>query len=648
MKKHAHLLVFVALASCAQLAPREDFDALQEAVDADAVLADVDAELGADVAADAQDGDAAADGEVDVKDVAVLDADGAEIVPDDADAGTDATDAGADTDSGVDAKLDVPPDVVVDACAGKNCDDSVPCTTDTCVPTTGCVHTPDASQCADGKPCTSDVCNPVSGCVNANISGACQDGNACTTGDTCQSGACVGVATTCDDGFACTVDACVPATGCTFTPDNSKCNDNNVCTTDSCNPVSGCVNANIAGGCNDGNTCTTGDACSSGVCKGVGVVCTAQDQCHDVGTCSGGVCSNPAKASGSGCSDGSACTTGDVCSSGTCAGTANCDDGNACTNDSCVSLVCQHVNNTAACSDGNACTTGDACVSGVCKGTLPVCGNGVCDCGETTASCLADCSAAPAGMVLIPAGTFWMGCNATKDTNCNSDENPQHKVTLSAYYMDLTETTVTQYKACVDAAVCTAPSTQSPSTYATYPGFPNNPVNYVSYTQSQAYCKWRGAAFDLPTEAQWEMAAKGSCEKNGSTAGDAGCAAAMRTYPWGEATATCSYAVMSNGTYGCGTGATWAVGSKTAGDSPYGLHDMAGNVWEWNRDWYSSTYYGSSPATDPYDSASASSRVLRGGSFYDAAVILRAGFRNYDSPSVASYDFGLRCMRSYP
>ena len=122
----------------------------------------------------------------------------------------------------------------------------------------------------------------------------------------------------------------------------------------------------------------------------------------------------------------------------------------------------------------------------------------------------------------------------------------------------------------------------------------------------------------------------------------------MRTYPWGEATATCSYAVMSNGTIGCGTSATWAVGSKTAGDSPYGLHDMAGNVWEWTRDWYSSTYYGSSPATDPYDSASASSRVLRGGSFYDAAVILRAGFRNYDSPSVASHDFGLRCMRSYP
>ena len=382
-------------------------------------------------------------------------------------------DAATDAVADIAPDADVPADVVVESCAGKNCDDGVPCTTDSCVSATGCVHTPDNSKCDDGNACTSDACNVATGCVNANISGSC--------------------------------------------------------------------------------------------------------------------------------------------------------------------------------SDGNACTTGDACVSGVCKGTPPVCGNGVCDCGETTASCVADCPSAPAGMVLIPAGTFWMGCNATKDTNCsgNSDENPQHKVTLSAYYMDLTETTVTQYKACVDASVCTAPST---GFYATYPSLPNNPVNYVTWTQSQAYCKWRGAAFDLPSEAQWEMAARGSCELNGSTAGDAGCAAAMRTYPWGEATATCSYAVMYNGsTNGCGTNATWAVGSIPAGDSPYGLHDMAGNVWEWTRDWYSSTYYSSSPATDPYDSASASYRVDRGGSFYDVAVYLRAGYRGIVTPSYAYFKLvGLRCMRSYP
>ncbi len=231
--------------------------------------------------------------------------------------------------------------------------------------------------------------------------------------------------------------------------------------------------------------------------------------------------------------------------------------------------------------------------------------------------------------------------NATKDTSCNanSNEKPQHKVTLSAYYMDVTETTVAQYKACVDAGVCTVPSAVQPAQYATYPGLTTNPVNNVSWTQSQAYCKWRGAAFDLPTEAQWEMAARGSCEKNGSTAGDAGCAAAMRTYPWGEAKPDASYAVFSDSV-------TAAVGSKTAGDSPYGLHDMAGNDHEWNRDWYGS--YGAGAVTDPVGPASASYRVYRGGSYHDAAALLRAGYRHDYAPSDYADGIGLRCMRSYP
>jgi len=251
-------------------------------------------------------------------------------------------------------------------------------------------------------------------------------------------------------------------------------------------------------------------------------------------------------------------------------------------------------------------------------------------------------------MVLIPAGTFWMGCNSAKDTNCQSNESPQHKVTLSSYYMDVNEVTVGQYKACVDAGVCTAPSAVQPSQYATYPGLTNNPVNYVSWTQSQQYCQWRGAGYDLPTEAQWEMAARGDCVKNGKTAEDPTCAQAMRTYPWGEATATCSHAVMYDGANdGCGTKATWAVGSKTAGDSPYGLHDMAGNVWEWNRDWYAS--YASNDQTDPAGPASASHRVDRGGGFIGGiAGYLRAGNRDFTPPSNAYNLLGLRCSRSYP
>ncbi len=257
-------------------------------------------------------------------------------------------------------------------------------------------------------------------------------------------------------------------------------------------------------------------------------------------------------------------------------------------------------------------------------------------------------SAAPAGMVLIAAGTFWMGCNPVKDATCNADEKPQHKVTLSAYYMDLTETTAGQYKACVDAGVCMPPSDVQPATSATYPGLTNNPVNNVNWTQAQQYCTWRGAGYDLPTEAQWEMAARGSCEKNGSSSSDPACASAMRTYPWGEAAATCSYAVMFDGSNdGCGENSTWPVGSLPAGDSPYGVHDMAGNVWEWSRDWYSP--YGSSAVTDPLGTDTHIFRILRGGGFEQNDIFaLSAYYRDHNDPNVAGAENGFRCIRAYP
>ncbi len=158
-----------------------------------------------------------------------------------------------------------------------------------------------------------------------------------------------------------------------------------------------------------------------------------------------------------------------------------CDDGNPCTSDFCgqnycfCGTGCMHAYLAAgqACGSGGTCDGAGKCVVG-----------------------------APPGMVLIPAGTFWMGCNASKDSPCYSNDTPQHLVTLSAYYMDLTETTVGQYRACVDAGVCTLPGSVQPWHDATYPNMPNNPVNYVTWTQSQQFCKWRGADFELPTEAQ--------------------------------------------------------------------------------------------------------------------------------------------------
>jgi len=240
-----------------------------------------------------------------------------------------------------------------------------------------------------------------------------------------------------------------------------------------------------------------------------------------------------------------------------------------------------------------------------------------------------------------------MGCNSAKDASCaaKTNENPQHKVTLSGYYMDLNETTVAQYKACVDASVCTVPKSVQPTQYATYPGATGMPVNFVVWAQAQQYCQWRGSRFDLPTEAQWEMAARGSCEKNGSTAGDAACAQAMRTYAWGETAPSCSYAMMSNGVVnGCGTDALGVVGQKSAGDSPYGLHDLAGNVAEWTTNCIASAYT-TADQTDPA-AETGCDHTTRGGAFWSNASAMRATARTSD-PFNNNTTTGIRCIRTF-
>ena len=464
---------------------------------------------------------------------------------------------------------------------------------------------------------------------------------------------------TCDDGNLCTTDTCVAGV-CSHAANTLPCDaDGSVCTQNDM-----CLNTNCVAGplkvCDDGNVCTT-DACvaATGACK------------FDGPTFNGKACD----------ADGSVCTANDACQDGACktGPVLNCDDGKACTTDSCDAVKgCQHANNTAPCEDGSLCTIGDACSGGVCVGgPAPSCddGNGCStDSCVSGAGCLhvaagdgAPCAGGnfcvgtactligvPAGMVLVPAGTFWMGCNSTKDAWCN-DNTPQHKVALSAYYMDLTETTVGQYKACVTAGACGVPSQVQPAQYATYPGLASNPVNNVSWVQSQQYCKWRGTGYDLPTEAQWEMAARGRCEENGSTAGDPGCAATMRTFPWGETTVSCGYAVMTTQAagMGCGLNGTWPVGSKLPGDSPSGLHDMSGNVAEWVRDWHGS--YSDGDQADPAGPATGSARVLRGGGFaypgtdaIFAALHLRAARRDQYTPDASLATIGLRCVRSFP
>ena len=234
-------------------------------------------------------------------------------------------------------------------------------------------------------------------------------------------------------------------------------------------------------------------------------------------------------------------------------------------------------------------------------------------------------------MVPVPAGPFQMGCNEAVDGDCDSDELPYHEVTLDAYEIDETEVTVAAYAACVQAGACAEPDTGYNGCNWGAADRAEHPVNCVDWGQAGAYCAWAGKR--LPTEAEWEKAARG-------TDG--------RRYPWGNATASCDFAVMYDGGVGCGTGTTWPVGSKPAGASPCGALDMAGNVWEWVADRYDSGYYASSPETNPQGPSSGSDRVGRGGGFgYDAAA-LRVSNRDYAPPGYAGGGLGFRCARSNP
>jgi formylglycine-generating enzyme required for sulfatase activity len=168
-------------------------------------------------------------------------------------------------------------------------------------------------------------------------------------------------------------------------------------------------------------------------------------------------------------------------------------------------------------------------------------------------------------MVCVPAGEFIMG---SPEGRGNSDEHPQHTVYLDAFYIDKTEVTAAQYQRCVEAGACSAPNTGGYCTYGVG-GKSDHPINCVDWNQAAVYYFWAGKR--LPTEAEWEKAARG-------TDG--------RIYPWGDAEPDCTKAQLG----GCG-GQTVTVGTRSTGMSPFGALDMASNVFEWVMDWYDIGYY---------------------------------------------------------
>jgi formylglycine-generating enzyme required for sulfatase activity len=221
---------------------------------------------------------------------------------------------------------------------------------------------------------------------------------------------------------------------------------------------------------------------------------------------------------------------------------------------------------------------------------------------------------APPGMVYVPAGEFTMGSGE------GGSRQPVHPVYLDAFYIDKTEVTNAQYRQCVEAGGCNAPGK---TTYYDNADYDQHPVVYVDWYQAGAYCEWAGKR--LPTEAEWEKAARGTDE---------------RTYPWGEGI-DCDHAQYN----GCGEG-TVPVGSKPKGASPYGVLDMAGNVWEWVADWYDSGYYSQSPDRNPPGPDSGTMRVLRGGSWSGTQGFAVCTFRYRFSPWFRLGIGGFRCARS--
>lgn len=358
------------------------------------------------------------------------------------------------------------------------CNDDNECTDDACLGESGCQHTQLSQgeckdgdsctvgdhclagecvgspiQCDDSNPCTDDSCDGLGGCSFEHNNSDCDDGDPCTVADECNLGLCGGVAIACDcltdadcgpledgdkcngtltcntekvpyqcqvnpetivtcpgpqgDQTACLAAACDPATGvCSVVPANdgfacddgdactlgelcldgacqgggaALCNDQNPCTDDSCDGDLGCLHSDNNDPCNDNNVCTLDDQCAAGDCVGGGLMV-----CDDENSCTEDLC-DPAKgclhvAQEGACDDGNACTTGDHCDKGKCliGGILSCDDGNVCTQDSCdPGQGCIHLLSDAPCDDGDVCTTGDHCSLGGCvgSGTL-VCNDG--------------------------------------------------------------------------------------------------------------------------------------------------------------------------------------------------------------------------------------------------------------------------------
>jgi len=265
-------------------------------------------------------------------------------------------------------------------------------------------------------------------------------------------------------------------------------------------------------------------------------------------------------------------------------------------------------------------------------------------------------------MVKVEGGTFTMGCTTEQLANCGDNEKPAHAVTLNSFYMAKYEVTVAQFEIFINETAYQTDADREGWSYA-YTGSSweknegvnwrcgvggserslgeyNHPVIHVSWNDAVAYCNWlsskTGKKYRLPTEAEWEFAARGG---NSSPSGGRSGGGLDYLYSGSNNIDEVAWYTNNSGNQ------THAVGQKKA--NKLGICDMSGNVWEWCSDWYSDSYYQPSPANNPKGPTSGSYRVVRGGSWSDDAAYCRSASRDYDAPGNRGHSGGFRLSQDF-
>lgn len=248
----------------------------------------------------------------------------------------------------------------------------------------------------------------------------------------------------------------------------------------------------------------------------------------------------------------------------------------------------------------------------------------------------------PDGMVYVPGSWFVMGCANDGTVDCedlnddgHSEETPDHDVYVDAFFIDIREVSRSEYFLCVDAGDCSSPVCSTKEHCFQPSEWPNHPIVDVTREQAIRYCEWLGNR--LPTEAEWERAARGDDE---------------RIFPWGDTWPTCELANYRD----CGN-LIRPVTTHDDVESPFGTINMAGNVWEWVSDWYGEHYYdeissGGGSAENPQGPAESGGSgleygVLRGGSFDWRDSVLRSSARLRWLIGDQRHVVGFRCVRSF-